>query len=55
MILLLILLPLWLLKKEKVLGLPGEAKGKTILWFFIFPVGIFFIQPRMKALLDAEK
>jgi hypothetical protein len=52
---LLIMLPLWLLKKEKTFGLPEEAKGKTILWFFIFPVGIFFIQPRMKALLDAKK
>ena len=52
MIALLILLPLWLLKKEKALGFPEESKGKTILWFFVFPVGIFFIQPRMKRILD---
>lgn len=55
MIALLILLPIWLLRKEHELGFPAESKGKTILWFFIFPVGIFFIQPRMKRILDTGK
>jgi hypothetical protein len=54
MIVLLVFLPLWLLKKEKSLGFAEESKGKTILWFFIFPVGMWFIQPRMRKILDAE-
>jgi hypothetical protein len=48
----LILLPLWLLKKEKALGIEPESKGKTILWFFIFPIGIWFIQPRVQKVLS---
>lgn len=52
MLTLLVQLALWLLKKEKELGLPAEPKGRTIAWFLIFPVGMFFIQPRMRKILD---
>lgn len=52
MLTLLVQLALWLLKKEKELGLPEESKGKTIAWFIIFPVGMFFIQPRMRKILE---
>lgn len=55
MIYLLVQLPIWLLKKEKRLDLPNESKAKSILWFFIFPVGIFFLQPRMRKILDAKE
>jgi hypothetical protein len=53
MIALLILLGLWLVKKETALGLAPATKGKAILWFIVFPVGMFFIQPRVKKMLDA--
>lgn len=52
LIALLILLAKWLIKKEKELGLASESKVKTILWFIIFPAGMFFIQPRMRKILD---
>jgi hypothetical protein len=52
MIALLILLGLWLVKKETALGLSSASKGKTILSFIVFPVGMFFIQPRMRKILD---
>jgi hypothetical protein len=53
MIALLILLPLWLVKKEAALGYAPSSKGKSILSFFVFPVGMFFIQPRVKKVLEA--
>lgn len=52
MITTLILLPLWLLKKEQLLGFAPESKAKTIAWFFVFPIGIWFIQPRMRKILE---
>ncbi|MEO5644360.1 MAG: hypothetical protein ABIQ40_01825 [Bacteroidia bacterium] len=52
MITLLVQLALWLLKKEKELGLDTTSKGKTILWFIVFPVGMWFIQPRMRKILE---
>lgn len=55
MIALLILLGSWLVKKEISLGLPSDSKGKTILWFIIFPVGMWFIQPRMRKIIDARE
>jgi hypothetical protein len=55
MIAVLILLPNWLLKKEKALGFEERSKGKTILWFFAFPVGIWFIQPRVRKILEEGK
>ncbi|MDQ3109101.1 MAG: hypothetical protein M3R17_04325 [Bacteroidota bacterium] len=55
MIALLILLSFWLLKKEVTSGILPQSKAKTILSFFVFPVGMFFIQPRMRKILDAEK
>ncbi len=54
---LLVLLGNWLVRKEKELGLAPESKGKTIIWFILFPIGMWFIQPRMRkimAMLDAE-
>lgn len=50
----LVLLPLWLVRKEKEQGLPAVSKAKTILWFFIFPIGLWFIQPRVQQLLEEE-
>jgi hypothetical protein len=55
MIAILILLGSWLVKKEKALGLATDSTGKTILWFIIFPVGMWFIQPRMRKILDARE
>lgn len=55
MISLLVFLARWLIRKEKSLGFEEESKIKTILWFIIFPVGIWFIQPRMRKILDEEK
>jgi hypothetical protein len=54
MIMTLFLLSFWLLKKEKLLGFAAESKAKTILWFFAFPIGIFFIQPRMRKILSEK-
>lgn len=51
MIIVLVFLPLWLLKKEKLNGSEKKSTFKTILWFFVFPVGIFFIQPRIQKIL----
>lgn len=55
MIALLILLGLWLVKKEETLGLSSASKGKSILSFIVFPAGMFFIQPRMRKLLDENE
>lgn len=55
MLALLVLLGLWLVKKENALALPPQSKGKSILSFLVFPVGLFFIQPRMRKILDATQ
>jgi hypothetical protein len=54
MLVLLVFLPLWLLKKEKLSGAEKESTFKTILWFFVFPIGIFFIQPRVQKILNEK-
>ncbi len=51
-IFLLIMLGSWLVKKEKELGLAQASKVKTMLWFIIFPIGMWFIQPRMRKIMD---
>jgi hypothetical protein len=55
MITLLIFLPLWLIKKESTLDFVSLPKWKMILAFFVFPIGLWFIQPRTRRILDAEK
>jgi hypothetical protein len=55
MIALLIFLSLWLLKKEAALGILPQTKGKTLFSFFVFPIGIWFIQPRMRKILDEAR
>lgn len=52
MLALLVLLGLWLVKKENALELSSLSRGKSIASFLIFPVGMFFIQPRMRKILD---
>ncbi|CAN5227223.1 hypothetical protein BH09BAC5_BH09BAC5_01360 [soil metagenome] len=54
MIYVLVLLSIWLIKKEISLGLTTDSKAKTILSFIVFPIGIFFIQPRMRKILGVK-
>jgi hypothetical protein len=51
MIVTLVLLSIWIVRKEKAAGIKSSF-AITLLEFIAFPVGLWFIQPRVKKLIE---
>jgi TctA family transporter len=49
MVVVLILIAVWLTRKEKEMGKETKPLWQTVLLFLGFPIGLFFIQKRVKA------
>lgn len=47
---LLVMLAVWLVRREKAIGIQPQSLGITILQFMVFPVGLFWTHKRARAL-----